>query len=165
MEEGESKRAKETQRQRLMADLAAERKEKDALMLRNAELSQNVTTLKSQLASATAVATATIATASPPTPPEESYGESDKAQSETSLQVLDVESSTGGGGGKESGDSSVAEMTKTIADLQNQLAERNKTVKLQQQRIGDLRKTIQRELKMQSGGGGGGGANGLSTQG
>ena len=147
-----------------MADLAAERKEKDALMLRNAELSQNVTTLKSQLASATAVATAITATASPPTPPEESSGESDKAQSETSLQVFDVESSTGGGG-KESGDSSVAEMTKTIADLQNQLAERNKTVKLQQQRIGDLRKTIQRELKLQSGGGGGGVANGLSTQG
>ncbi|XP_071947307.1 uncharacterized protein [Antedon mediterranea] len=47
------------------------------------------------------------------------------------------------------------EKEKTIQGLEEQLVEKNKAIKMQQQRLADLKKTLQRELKMQSGSGGG----------
>ncbi|XP_078605952.1 golgin subfamily A member 1-like isoform X2 [Branchiostoma floridae x Branchiostoma japonicum] len=45
-------------------------------------------------------------------------------------------------------DPKVLELRKEVTDLEEQLADKNKTIKMQQQRLGDLKKTLQRELKI-----------------
>ncbi|XP_066293966.1 golgin subfamily A member 1-like isoform X2 [Branchiostoma lanceolatum] len=45
-------------------------------------------------------------------------------------------------------DPKVLELRKEVLDLVEQLADKNKTIKMQQQRLGDLKKTLQRELKI-----------------
>uniref|UniRef100_T1IVN2 Golgin subfamily A member 1 n=1 Tax=Strigamia maritima TaxID=126957 RepID=T1IVN2_STRMM len=44
----------------------------------------------------------------------------------------------------------ILELNKSAAALENELLERNKIIKLQQQRLSDMKKTLQRELKMQA---------------
>lgn len=48
------------------------------------------------------------------------------------------------------------ELIQTIAELDNQLADRNKSIRVLQQRLSDMKKTLQRELKANDPGGGGG---------
>ncbi|XP_070532753.1 golgin subfamily A member 1-like isoform X1 [Ptychodera flava] len=47
-------------------------------------------------------------------------------------------------------DSEVAQLRKMVDELMDQVAEKNKTIKMQQQRLSDLKKTLQRELKVQT---------------
>lgn len=48
-------------------------------------------------------------------------------------------------------DLSVEELQKRLHDLESQMLEKHKTIRLQQQRIADMKKTLQRELKFQQG--------------
>lgn len=48
------------------------------------------------------------------------------------------------------GSDRVKELKSVICDLESQLNDKNKTIKLQQQRLSDMKKTLQRELKIQS---------------
>ncbi|XP_006818909.1 golgin subfamily A member 1-like [Saccoglossus kowalevskii] len=49
-------------------------------------------------------------------------------------------------------DSEINQLKKLVSELEDNLAEKNKTIKMQQQRLSDLKKTLQRELKIQSSG-------------
>jgi len=152
-EEEEMTRLRESQR-RTAADLMIERKEKDALLLRNAELSQNVNSLKSQLNAANEAAdAAVVATAIATSTADASASFDINASSSSSFTTQQLPSAVDPIPEVENSESSPEDLKKLISDLQSQLTERNKTVKLQQQRISDLRKTMQRELKMQSAGG------------
>ena len=168
-DERELMKVRESHR-RATADLIMERKEKDALLLRNAELSQTLISVKSQLAAANQAAEAAAAAGAKESSPAAAEtanassamsldtSETSRSSAQTQQQQQQQPPSTEGILiSDEICDSSPDEMKKFISELQSQLTEKNKTVKLQQQRIGDLRKTIQREFKMQSAGGGGGG--------
>lgn len=51
----------------------------------------------------------------------------------------------------ESNSTSLADLESKVADLEDQVSEKNKMLKLQQQRISDMKKTLQKELKSHQG--------------
>lgn len=57
------------------------------------------------------------------------------------------------------------ELRKTIAELEMQLLDKNKNIKQLQQRLGDMKKTLQKELNLHPGGYGDSGSNGTTSSG
>ncbi|KAJ8311239.1 hypothetical protein KUTeg_011196 [Tegillarca granosa] len=105
-------------------------KEKDKLLLRNAELSQELKTLQTS----TDLRFKELEDLLMPYPLGSVKIEDLENKHENSLQS-----------GKQ-----MEILQKTVVDLEQQLLEKNKTLKKQEQRLTDLKKTLQRELKVQA---------------
>ncbi|KAJ8311251.1 hypothetical protein KUTeg_011208 [Tegillarca granosa] len=105
-------------------------KEKDELLLRNAELSQELKTLQTS----TDLRFKELEDLLMPYPLGSVKIEDLENKHENSLQS-----------GRQ-----MEILQKTVVDLEQQLLEKNKTLKKQEQRLTDLKKTLQRELKVQA---------------
>ncbi|XP_060551549.1 golgin subfamily A member 1-like [Ruditapes philippinarum] len=124
-----------------ISELQESNKDKDDFMLRNAELSQQLTTLQQTLQDEKHTIEAEL----------ESHKENEK-QLRDKCQELEIKIGelTDFQSGHLASNEQVIQLEDTVTSLEEQLAEKNKALKKQEQRLNDLKKTLQRELKVQS---------------
>uniref|UniRef100_A0A1B6M186 GRIP domain-containing protein n=2 Tax=Graphocephala atropunctata TaxID=36148 RepID=A0A1B6M186_9HEMI len=145
----------------LAAQLDKEKREKDDALLRNAQVSQEVEMAKQDLrAQLREVDEFYKKHSNLEKKLVDKTQECEKVQNELNLlqaRVAEVDSQTT--------DKGVERELKTkLCDLEAQLTDRNKNIRVLQQRLADMKKTLQRELKgVDPGGGGGGGGGGDIT--
>lgn len=119
----------------LQDKLAQLAEEKDASLVRNAELSQQLSLCQQQLQRC------------------------EKSLDEMSARVSDVEQENRriqhlltDAEARDENSERVSQLRSQLAELEAAAAEKNKTIKLQQQRLADMKKTLQKELKNQNNG-------------
>lgn len=116
-------------------------KEKDELMLRNAELSQKLTALQQILQDDKQAVQLELKA--------KTESESELMQKCQALEAKIEEMSSFQSDHLVS-NQEVTQLQETVNSLEEQLAEKNKALKKQEQRLNDLKKTLQRELKVQT---------------
>ncbi|XP_064649505.1 golgin subfamily A member 1-like isoform X2 [Lineus longissimus] len=119
------------------------KKEKDEFMMRNAELSQQLETIRrsstadiQDLQRALRDSTEELSSVREQLIKMEEKMKDLESERESVFVNIETEE--------------IAKYKKATEDLEEQLAEKTKTIKMQQQRLTDLKKTLQRELKVQS---------------
>ncbi|WAR00059.1 GOGA1-like protein [Mya arenaria] len=121
------------------SELAESNKDKDEYMMRNAELSQQLRTLQQTSGDERRALE------------EEKAGlEKELVQKSELCTQLEAKVSCLQAEHNDLNSAEVEELAQTVTTLEEQLAEKNKTLKKQEQKINDLKKTLQRELKVQS---------------
>ncbi|XP_045204857.2 golgin subfamily A member 1-like isoform X2 [Mercenaria mercenaria] len=124
-----------------ITELQESNKDKDDFMLRNAELSQQLTTLQQTLQDEKRLLEVEV----------EAHREK---ESELSIKCQELETRvvelTDFQSDHHASNDQVIQLEDTVSALEEQLAEKNKALKKQEQRLNDLKKTLQRELKVQS---------------
>lgn len=130
------------------ADLKSCSQEKDGLMLRNAELSHQLELSRQSNVEFQKRLEESIKCSS------EKIDEvtanlfaAEEERQKLTERISDLESAANLG--IETTDT-ISKLNASVADLENQLADKVKTIKLQQHRISDMKKAMQKELKMQS---------------
>nr|XP_022327021.1 golgin subfamily A member 1-like isoform X1 [Crassostrea virginica] len=123
-------------------------KEKDDLCLRNAELSQELSQLRKDLESQ--IQQLKSKNSEKDEELEKLRGEISKSQSEISEHVTKLEEFHQLHEQNTNHSSQITELEQQVTELQDQVADKNKALKKQEQRLSDLKKTLQRELKVQA---------------
>ncbi|XP_060074721.1 golgin subfamily A member 1-like [Ylistrum balloti] len=137
------------------AKLKASQKEKDELMVRNAELSQQLKCLEvrksseeQQLSGEMKEKESLIEALQQEVKEKESQAEEMNErlqQYQGQLKEFEVQRSK-----SMEENSTMSTLQQTVTSLEEQLADKNKALKKQEQRLADLKKTLQRELKVQA---------------
>lgn len=122
--------------------------EKDDLCLRNAELSQELSQLRKDLESQ--IQQLKSKNSEKDEELEKLRGEISKSQSEISEHVTKLEEFHQLHEQNTNHSSQITELEQQVTELQDQVADKNKALKKQEQRLSDLKKTLQRELKVQA---------------
>ena len=122
----------------MKAKVCASTSERDACLVRNAELSQQLALCRQQLVRSEAEADQLGAKCS----------QLERDNGRVQLLLDDAEA-------RDDNSERVAKLRSQIVEFESVVAEKNKTIKLQQQRLADMKKTLQKELKAQNNGGGG----------
>ncbi|XP_034302672.2 golgin subfamily A member 1 isoform X2 [Magallana gigas] len=123
-------------------------KEKDDLCLRNAELSQELVTVKRDLESQIQKLQSDISEKNKVI--EQLQANVSQSQSEISEHVTKLEEYQKLQEQHSDHSSQITDLEQQVTDLQDQVADKNKALKKQEQRLSDLKKTLQRELKVQA---------------
>lgn len=123
-------------------------KEKDDLCLRNAELSQELVTVKRDLESQIQKLQSDISEKNKVI--EQLQTNVSQSQSEISEHVTKLEEYQKLQEQHSDHSSQITDLEQQVTDLQDQVADKNKALKKQEQRLSDLKKTLQRELKVQA---------------
>ncbi|XP_052674335.1 golgin subfamily A member 1-like isoform X2 [Crassostrea angulata] len=123
-------------------------KEKDDLCLRNAELSQELVTVKRDLESQIQRLQSDISEKNKVI--EQLQANVSQSQSEISEHVTKLEEYQKLQEQHSDHSSQITDLEQQVTDLQDQVADKNKALKKQEQRLSDLKKTLQRELKVQA---------------
>nr|XP_034302672.1 golgin subfamily A member 1 isoform X2 [Crassostrea gigas] len=123
-------------------------KEKDDLCLRNAELSQELVTVKRDLESQIQKLQSDISEKNKVI--EQLQTNLSQSQSEISEHVTKLEEYQKLQEQHSDHSSQITDLEQQVTDLQDQVADKNKALKKQEQRLSDLKKTLQRELKVQA---------------
>lgn len=122
--------------------------EKDELCLRNAELSQELMKVKKDLETEVQQLQSDIRERDDKI--EQLKEEISKSQSEISEYVTKLNEYQTLQDQHSTHSSQITELEQQVTDLQDQVADKNKALKKQEQRLSDLKKTLQRELKVQA---------------
>ncbi|XP_062622379.1 golgin subfamily A member 1-like [Saccostrea cucullata] len=123
-------------------------KEKDELCLRNAELSQELMKVKKDLESQ--IQQLHSDNSEKDTEKEELLQKIETSESRIGELVTKLQEYETLQEQQSSHDSQITELEQQVTDLQDQVADKNKALKKQEQRLSDLKKTLQRELKVQA---------------
>jgi len=107
--------------------------EKDHFIVRNAELSQQVSLSQQQLQR----------TEKELRELQDKFSDTEKENQQIKLLLSDAEA-------RDENSERTCKLRSQIAELEAAFSEKNKTIKLQQQRLSDMKKTLQKELKNQS---------------
>lgn len=125
-------------------------KEKDDLLLRNAQLSQEFESYKRRLISEHADLQEDIKYKDRTIEKlEETLTDFKQKISEQQEKIVELERSQSEVVDKVHSDE-INQLKQQLSDMEGQLSDKNKTVKMLQQRLNELKKTLQRELKVQS---------------
>ncbi|CAM1314381.1 GOLGA1 (predicted) [Pycnogonum litorale] len=124
------------------SELETIQRERDVLLLRNSELSQQVEVTKKTVTEEKALRERLQSES------DEKVAELEKLSKDLKIQISNLEVAAGS---SIENLERVVELKNSVVELESQLAEKNKIIKLQQHRLADMKKTLQKELKMQHG--------------